>query len=189
MENFAGIERILSCKMNYLSEKTNHDIYLTTYEQYNNPLSFQLNSKIIYIPINSPIPQRSKLSFFRWVIAYFHTRKQFQYQFEKLLSNIHPDIVISTVYSYEIIDIIITVSNNKNIKTIFESHIKGDTVSMAKYQYNQILFRLFTFWDYHIMKSLKNCNCIVTLTKEDASYWKKYAKNALSFVLIVTNNS
>ena len=176
MENLAGTERILSCKMNYLSGKTSHDIYLTTYEQNNNPLSFQLNSKIIYIPINAPIPQRSKLSFFRWVIAYYNTRKQFRYQFGKLLSNIHPDIVISTVYSYEIIDLIIKVSYNRNIKTIFESHIKGDTVSMAKYQYNQILFRLFTFWDYHIMKSLKKCNCIVALTKEDASYWDKYAK-------------
>lgn len=63
-----------------------------------------------------------------------------------------------------------------NIKTIMESHIKGETVSMAKYQYNHFLFKLFTLWDWHILKSLKKCNCVVTLTMEDLPYWEQYTK-------------
>ena len=177
MQNLAGIERILSCKMNYLSENTNHSIFLATYDQHDSPLSFQLHSSIIYIPMDSPIPQRNKLSFIRWLIAYLYTRIHFQRQFNNLLNSIHPDIVISTVYSYEILDLIINVSHKKSIKTILESHIKGDTVSMAKYQYNQILFRLFSIWDHHILKSIKKCNCIVTLTEEDALYWNHFSSN------------
>ena len=186
MKDLAGIERILSCKMNYLSENTDHSIFLATYEQQDSPLSFQLHSNIIYIPMDSPIPQRSKFSFVRWLIAYFYTRILFQRQFNNLLNSIHPDIVISTVYSYEILDLIINVSHKKGIKTILESHVKGDTISLAKYQYNRILFKLFTMWDHRIMKSLKNCNCIVSLTKEDASYWDIYTKNVKIIPNILT---
>lgn len=186
MKDLAGIERILSCKMNYLSENTDHSIFLATYEQQDSPLSFELHSNIIYIPMDSPIPQRSKFSFVRWLIAYFYTRILFQRQFNNLLNSIHPDIVISTVYSYEILDLIINVSHKKGIKTILESHVKGDTISLAKYQYNRILFKLFTMWDHRIMKSLKNCNCIVSLTKEDASYWDIYTKNVKIIPNILT---
>ena len=56
MVNLAGIERILSCKMNYFAEKTSHQIYFITYEQGSQPLSFQLNDRITYLPINAPIP-------------------------------------------------------------------------------------------------------------------------------------
>ena len=49
-------------KMNYLSEKSEHDIYLLTYEQPNQTLSFQISEKIAYYPINAPIPQREGLT-------------------------------------------------------------------------------------------------------------------------------
>ncbi len=57
MTNLAGIERILTCKMNYLSEKPEYDVYLLTYEQPDQALSFQINEKVNYCPINAPLPQ------------------------------------------------------------------------------------------------------------------------------------
>ena len=54
MTNLADIERILTCKMNYLSEKPEYDVYLPTYEQPNQALSFQINERITYCPINAP---------------------------------------------------------------------------------------------------------------------------------------
>ena len=175
MEDLAGIERILSCKMNYLSETTDHSVYLTTYEQRDCPLSYPLNSKIKYFAIDSPVSRRGNLSFIKWSKSYIASRLLFRKQFKALLNKIHPDIVISTVYSYEIIDIIIKFSYKINAKTIFESHIKGDTVSIAKYQCNHLLIKLTSIWDHHLLNSLKDCDCIVSLTKDDASYWKQYA--------------
>ena len=55
MTNLAGIERILTCKMNYLSEKPEYDVYLLTYEQPDQALSFQINERITYCPINAPL--------------------------------------------------------------------------------------------------------------------------------------
>ena len=150
MTNLAGIERILTCKMNYLSEKTEYSIYLLTYEQPNQALSFQLNERITYCPINAPIPQREGLTLFGWIKAYFSARKVFKHQFFNLIKDIHPDIVICTGYAYPVLDIILDTSRRINTKIIVESHVKGDTVSMKKYIFNHSLAYLFSFWDSYI---------------------------------------
>ena len=58
-----------------------------------------------------------------------------------------------------------------------ESHTKGETVTMAhKFQYNHYLHQLFLFWDHYIMNSLMQCDCVVTLTKQDVPFWQHYAQ-------------
>ena len=176
MTNLAGIERILTCKMNYLSEKSEYAVHLLTYEQPNQALSFQINERITYCPINAPIPQREGLTLFEWIKAYISSRKVFKRKFYYNLKNIQPDIVICTGYAYPVLDIIIDVSRQINAKTIMESHVKGDTVSMKKYIFNHTLAFLFSFWDYYILKKIKKADCVVTLTQEDKEFWKMYAK-------------
>lgn len=176
MQNYAGIERILTCKMNYIAEQTPHQVFLTTYEQQFQALPFKLNREITYKPINVPIPQRDKTTFLQWLRAYLHARYVFKQQFQIILRNASPDIVVCTVYSYQVLDIIINTNHKLGIKTIMESHTKGETVTMAhKFKYNHQLFRLFSLWDSHIMKSLKHCDCVVTLTKHDIPFWQKHA--------------
>ena len=176
MTNLAGIERILTCKMNYLSEKPDHSIFLLTYEQSNQALSFQISEKISYQPIDAPIPQREGLTLYGWIKAYSSARKKFKHQFYNVLRIIHPDIVICTGYAYPVLDIIIDTSRQINAKIIVESHVKGDTVSMKKYIFNHSLAYLFSFWDSYILKKVKKADCIVTLTQEDKDFWKPYTK-------------
>ena len=176
MTNLAGIERILSCKMNYLSEESEYAVYLLTYEQPNQALSFQINERITYYPINAPIPQREGLTLWGWIKAYFSARKVFKLKFTHLLRNICPDIVICTGYAYPVLDIIIDASRQCNAKIIMESHVKGDTVSMKKYIFNHTLASLFSFWDSYILKKVKKADCVVTLTQEDEEFWSSYAK-------------
>ena len=176
MANLAGIERILTCKMNYLSDRPEYSVYLVTYEQPNQALSFQINEKIIYCPINAPIPQREGLSLWGWMKTYFSARKVFKLEFSHLLRNISPNIVICTGYAYPVLDIIIDTSRQFNAKIIMESHVKGDTVSMKKYIFNHTLASFFSFWDSFILKKIKNTDCVVTLTQEDKEFWEMYAK-------------
>ena len=177
MKNFAGIERILTCKMNYIANHTSHKLYLTTYEQQSQPLPFPLDSDIIYKPFDIMLPQRSEMTLFQWVKAYHGTRKCFKNQFKSLLTDIQPDLVVSTVYSYQVLDIIIKSCHHKGIKTVMESHTQGETVTLSqKFKYNRYLFKIFSHWDRYIMKSLRHCSCIVTLTKQDIPFWQKYAR-------------
>lgn len=175
MTQLAGIERILTCKMNYLSEHTNHKVFLSTYDQQDNALSFMLNDKITYHPFNAPLPARAGIPLIKWLLIYIQARRLFKKRFQSLLCEIKPDIVICTGYAYPILDIIINTSYKNNIKTVMESHVKSDTISMTNYVYNGILSHLFSIWDYHILKSLKRCNCVVTLTHEDKFLLRNYA--------------
>ena len=177
MNNYAGIERILTCKMNYIAEETSNQVLLCTYEQLSQELPFPLCKRITYKPINSPIPQRDKKSFIKWTRSYIKARLKFKSLLLQLLYEIRPDIVVCTVYSYQVLDIIIKSSHQLGIKTILESHTKGETITMArKFSYNRILRLLFSLFDYRIMKSLKYCQCVVTLTKHDIPFWQHYAR-------------
>ncbi len=177
MLNYAGIERILSCKMNYLAEQPDYEIYLTTYEQKKHKLPYNLNNKISYKPLDASLPQRSDNTLYKWLTKYIQTRKLFKKQFQKITEKIQPDIVICTVYSFQVLDIIINTTYHINAKSIIESHTKGETVTIAyKFQYNRLLHKILSLWDNHIMKSLIRSNCIVTLTNEDTYFWSPYAK-------------
>ena len=180
MKNYAGIERILTCKMNYIARQTSHVVYLATYEQQNKPLPFPLNTNISHISLNIIMPQRSDMTLYQWLNAYFVARYRFLHQFKQLINNIAPDIVVTTIYSYQVLDIIINICHEKGIKTIMESHTQGETITLAyKFKYNRILFYLFSLWDCYIMRSLKFCNYVVTLTKQDIPFWQKYSKRIL----------
>lgn len=176
MVNLAGIERILTCKMNYLADNSSHEVFLVTYAQQDIPISFQLNDKIKYRPINAPIPQRKGFTVLRWIKSYFAARKVFKKQFSHLIKAVRPDLIICTGYAFSVLDIIINTSRQNGAKTIIESHVKSDTVSMKKYVYNPIIARIFSIWDRYIMKSLREADCIVTLTHNDKEFWIKYAK-------------
>ena len=52
MALLAGMERILSNKMNLLAEQYNYDIIFVTYEQGDNPISFQLSPKIKHYKVD-----------------------------------------------------------------------------------------------------------------------------------------
>ena len=71
MHNYGGMERILTAKMNYLSDIDEFDIHFITYEQQNIPLPFKLSSKINYLSINAGIADRINLTFFPFLILLF----------------------------------------------------------------------------------------------------------------------
>ena len=175
MDNLAGIERILTCKMNYLADNSNHEVDLMTYSQQNIPIPFYLDNRISYYPIDAPIPQREGLTIIKWIKSYFAARKVFKKQFTNLIKTIRPDLIICTGYAFSVLDIIINTSRQNGAKTIIESHVKSDTVTMKNYAYNPAIARLFSIWDYKILKMIKKVNCIVTLTQEDKEFWKSYA--------------
>jgi len=176
MTNLAGIERILTCKMNYLSERPDFLVFLVTYEQQEMALSFRLNDRITYLPIDAPIPQRKGFTLLGWIKSYFSARKVFRHQFGSLIGDARPDIVICTGYAFSVLDIIINASSHIGAKTIIESHVKSDTVSMKKYVYNHTLVWVFSLWDNYIMRSIKDVSCVVTLTNEDKESWTQYAQ-------------
>lgn len=176
MTNFAGIERILSCKMNYLAKNTGYHIVLSTYEQQNTPLPFPLELNIHYEAMNVVMPKREQLNLFDWILKYVMMRKKFRKCYSQLLKFIAPKVVVCTSYSFQVMDIILEEAYKNKINVIIESHTTGETVTFAyKYSYDPKLQSIFRRLDKYIMRRLKYANRIVTLTKQDALYWKEYS--------------
>lgn len=190
MHHLAGMERILTSKMNYIADNTNNQVYFTTYEQNNVPIPFSLSENVIYRPIEVPMVGREGLRFFQWMGAYMKTRKQFKNDFGLLLNSVFPDIIICTTYSFAVLDIILLLSEEYTIKTIIESHTKFSAVLLSgKYRYSRILYLFVKMWDNTILKTLKYGSCMVTLTKADACYWNQYISRVEIIPNMITVNS
>lgn len=176
MHNYGGMERILTAKMNYLSEIDNYDIHFITYEQQDIPLPFKLSTKINYLTINASIADRINLSFFPWLYSYYLTRKRFKNELKLALEMIKPEILLVSTYSFNVLDIIINLCNKLGIKIILESHVEASTILMSyKYKYNPTLYWGIKKWDLYILKALKDCNAIVSLTHNDALFWRIFS--------------
>lgn len=177
MHNFAGMERILSAKMNYLAEHTKHKIYFITYEQEKVTLPFKMSEKISYIPIDAVLAKREKYSFLLWFYEFHKSRNIFQKQFKSALNQIEPDLIISTVYSFNVIDVIIKIAKELSLKFILESHTKASTILISnKFRYNRYVYCIMKIWDYHTLRLLRYATYVITLTNADSIFWKKYAK-------------
>jgi len=181
IKNKAGMERILTAKINYLAEHTTHCLYLLTYDQGNSTLSFKLNDRVQHIAIANTIPWRQHgRSTFKWLKEYFHARNLFRSNYSKIIEQIHPDIAVCNVYSFPIIDLIIQISLSQQIKTIIESHTQlKSTFISHKFKYNKILYFFSMEWDKLILQRISTTSCVVALTQQDATDWKTFVKNVV----------
>lgn len=187
MKNKAGMERILTAKINYLAEHTDHHLFLLTYEQCGNPLSFDLDKSVQHISIDNIIPLRKDYSLLMWFKEYLNTRTRFSNNLKQIIDQIKPDIIVCNVYSFPVIDLIIRLSSFKGIKTIIESHTKlSSTLISNKFCYNKLLFLLFKRWDKYILNRLKPTSYVVALTEQDAHDWEPYVKNIVVIPNFIT---
>ena len=165
----AGMERILSDKMNYLSENNDIEIYLITYEQSNHPISFPLNSKITHIDIDVKFYSTHGYPLGKRMIMYLNMRYLFSKRLKKNILKINPDIIVTTTYSYPILDLIIGIS--KTAKYILESHVAKESILKSYGFTNPILKLISRFYDRYMIRQIKKFDKLITLTNHDKLSW------------------
>ena len=67
--NRAGVERIMTQKINYLAG-TECDVSLVTTDQMNQPFSFPISKEVHYYSVNTPIPSRTDYPFTKWLLLF-----------------------------------------------------------------------------------------------------------------------
>ena len=173
LHQHAGMERILSSKMNYLSRLPGWYVSLATYEQQGRPLPFPLSPSVVHHPLDTPIATREQLPFLRWTMAYRESRRMLASRLRRLLAEQRPDVVVVTVYSFSVLDVLVHEARRAGARILLESHTESSTVMMAhKYGYNRLLRLFMHCWDRHLLKSLSQICCVVSLTEEDARFWQ-----------------
>lgn len=178
MAQLAGMERILSDKMNYLSDKLNYDIWLVTYEQGGHPYAFSLSEKIHHTDIDVLFYKKHGLNFIQKTCLYLQMRKTFKKRLYEIITKVNPDIIICTTYSYPLLDIIIN-SPGKG-KYVLETHIaKNFFKKTSEVNEHSFLFRVAKLYDAYFFHYIKKFDYLVTLTQKDADDWKKTIPNSI----------
>lgn len=178
----AGMERILTDKMNYLAEKYDIDLFLITYEQSGHPLSFPIHSNIKHIDLDVKFYSTHGHSLIKRLFMYLQMRHLFNNRLKDVISRINPDIIIATTYSYPILDLIIKVS--KTSKYILESHVAKSTILKSKDFNNTLIKKISKIYDTYIIKQIKKFDILVTLTNNDKDSW-----NNITNTLVIPNFS
>lgn len=175
--NRAGVERIMTQKINYLAE-TDCDVSLVTTDQMNQPFSFPLSEKVHYISLNAPIPSRTDYPFTKWLFLFYKSRSVYTKALNHVIKEDYPDIIICTTYSFDVLDLLIKICHKNNIKLVIESHIQLINVFMQpRLSYNPLLSSYGKYYDYHILEYIKKAAMLVCLTQEDMRSWKRLHVN------------
>ncbi|MDO4955439.1 MAG: glycosyltransferase family 4 protein [Bacteroidales bacterium] len=182
MIQLAGMERILSGKMNWLAEH-GYNVYFITYEQGNYPLSFNLNNDIKHIDLNVPLYKRYKYGFLKknWIL--WKMKKDFSRKIKHTISSISPNIIICTNYEYLLLDEIQKAAKSISCSTILESHVARETELTATHIKYPILHALAKLYDKRKESTINKFNHVVALTNGDARNWN--TKN----IMVIPNMS
>lgn len=167
----AGTERVMADKINYLAKK-GHSITLITYEQGSHPLVFPLYTTVKHIDLDTRFFTLSKHSLFTRSFYFFKMKSIFRKRLQEIVNKQKPDYIITTTYSLKVAKDILRAKNNA--RTMMESHISHDSV-IRHYDFkrNSISRYIIKLYDKRNIKTLKEFDNFITLTKDDGSQWSK----------------
>lgn len=171
--NKAGVERIMTQKINYLAE-TDCEVSLVTTDQMNQPFSFPLSEKVHYYSANAPIPSRTDYSFVQWLYWFYKSRSVYSKVLNHIIKESDPDIIICTTYSFDVLDLLIKICHKNKIKLVIESHIQLVNVFMKpRLAYHPLLSLYGTLHDRYILNYIKKAAMLVCLTDKDMKSWQQ----------------
>lgn len=181
----AGMERVLTDKMNYLSERLGYDVYLITYEQGTNPFSYELSPRIMHKDLGVLLYTKSRYPFPQRLLVYQRMRKLLKNRLYKEVDKINPDIIVATNYSFPIIDIIANVPGRS--KRILETHVTKDAVLKSGSFDDFLFFKLVAyFYDRHMLHQIRKFDVLVTLTEQDKKKWQNIVSHTATIPNVLT---
>lgn len=177
---YGGLERVLTDKMNYLAEETQHEIFFITSDQKETPFAYPLTSKIKHINLNG-IPYFSiyEHTYPRrlWDIRKFES--DYKKRLLKELKIIKPDIIVGNTT----LNTVVIASLPYPCIKIAESHLAKAYILKAGKVHkdlNRLHYFFKSIYDLYFLHNLKKYNCLVALTKNDLDDWKKDIENTIN---------
>ena len=173
--SIAGVERVMSDKMNYLAER-GHTVMLITYEQGHHPLIYKLHKSIHHQDLDCRFFTLLSLSPLRRMYESKNMSKRFKKRLNEIINEFQPDTIIAPTYP---INVIRELTETKGqAKLIIESHT---TYLQAMKEYSKkrsfLGHWIAIFYDKYILHILKKCDCMGVLTEGDASFWRKHIQH------------
>lgn len=165
----SGMGQVLSCKVNYLAEHTDWQIYVVLTERPELPFFYKLAPNIKYVNFNINYDELDTMPLLKKMRAYRKKQAIYKKKLTSYLMEVKPDITISVIRR-EI----------NFIKDIPDGSHKIGEIHFAKPDYRKVnkpylpaaVNRWITDkWQGMLIKQLARLDKFVVLTEEDAGYW------------------
>ena len=173
----AGVERVLSDKMNWLAEN-GYEIMFLTYEQGNHSKAFSLHPSIIYKDLDARFFKLSQFSMLKKCVEYFRCRNRFRKNLQLHVDHFKPDVIITTTYQLKLLDLFFKVKTQA--KLVIESHVACYKAQKSgDFSRNSLFYYLAKLYDSYFLRQIKKFDILVALTEGDANDWKKYIEKVM----------
>lgn len=173
-----GIERVITDKMNYLSEQKGHDVWLMTICQGPHIFPFVLNERIRHIDLNVRLNQQYDYNGIARLYMRWQLFKKAVREMQIAIENLRPDVLICVKLDF----VNLLYRSKGSIPLVVESH----TICGAEFIEGASLFhRLHLCAEKRYMR---NVEAIVALTEKDANDWLKINSNVYVIPNIVHLN-
>ena len=165
----AGVERILSHKMNYLVSHYGYDVTFITYEQGYHPYAFYLDKRINIVDLDVLFYPLYALTPFKRFIKKSRKKQLFKSKLSNILKQINPDYVVLTTYDFDKFDSILSLP----YRFIIESHVCMSDIRNELKHKNFAIRYIAKIIDNKSFDYLDKATCLVTLTESDKKEWEK----------------
>lgn len=180
MASLAGVERVLSMKINWLASH-GYKVILVTYEQCHHPIVFSFHPNVKIVDLKTPFFQLSKYSLYLRYFKYLRMKEVFSCRLKEIVNDVHPDVVLTIAGSMNVLKEIYNAC--KGTKLIIESHESFSSVMKEPaYSHHPILSMVAKLYDKQNLKYVNRFNNVITLTKGDADEWKKHILTKIDII-------
>lgn len=174
LTTMGGADRILIQKANYMADHLGNEVYIVTDSQEGRPYSFPLSPHIKHLDLAINFGSMYGHALFINFVYYLRLMKRYKKRLGKLLAELQPDIVISTLGRE--MDFLTSLKDGS--RKIGEAHIA------KRYMRNLHLLEdrggiskiVASYWRHKQEQKIKQLDAFVVLTHEDSGNWESVRK-------------
>jgi len=170
--NSGGMERVVTGKANYLADLPGYDVSVVTTEQMGRPVFYPLSDRVHLFHLDIGIHEKfGKESYVEKCISRFRKTREYRNALKKLLAEIRPDIIITTLGG---LDIGFLNSLQKNSIKIGELHFPGNYRQLMARKLSAAFIPNFVAkirtWTFK--RQCEKLDRLIVLTREEKASWK-----------------
>lgn len=165
-----GMCRVLSQKVNWLSEHTDYEVYMILTEKAGAPWYYKMSPQVKWVNFDINFDELDTMPFFRKIWHYWHKQRRYRSMFTNYLMQVRPDITVCTV--------------RREIN--FINDIRDGSHKVGEIHFNKGSYRQFSKpwlpawvnewvssrWKGALEREIRRLDQFVVLTEEDSRDWQ-----------------
>lgn len=165
-----GVERVWSQKLSLLAEHPNYEVYLITYNQYGEPLSFPISDKVNHIDLATRYISRCSYHGIYQYIDRFMSERSFRKELNEMLEKLSPNIVVCA--DLHVSDLKAVLSSKVQAVRIVECHCGlsayFEDIKKFKGLYKRIRERI---QKWQLISAIRIFDKIIVMTESERLAW------------------